>query len=479
MKIVGDFRKLTEMQNFTVNITGRCVSDCEDVYNVETERGPNKTEIGSSAAIDLAYLASHLNTMRFLVQRVIAPMVICFGIVGNIVNISVLTRRWMKSSTNSYLTALAIYDVLYLSLAFVMSLSHYDGVKDSLWYNRYRHPYVRPLTNTCSNTGVWLTLTFTVERYIGVGYPIKGKIWCTPQRAKVIIGIVCFLAAAVTFPEFFDCVTVERVNSQNKTVVVRNATRFGSSPLYTIGYTNFNQFVFTFIPLVLLMIFNFLLIHAVISAERWRRKMVAKVRDDSSGGDRQNRGQQKITIMLIAVVLVFLFCQTPQAIQHVYVTYADSTKAFTPEQMTILKISANVFNLLVILNCSVNFILYSSFSSKFRMTFQKIFCRSCAKRRERTSKENFYSETTNAGRRIHKCDTVPLCNKLAIPGHPCDQLNLTVRMIDGQASTHLGSSYGSTSAEVLSTCEYNKSNNSIAQVIRMVVINYTVLRAYS
>jgi len=37
-----------------------------------------------------------------------------------------------------------------------------------------------------------------------------------------------------------------------------------------------------------------------------------------------------------------------------------------------LTITGNVFNLLVAINCSVNFILYSSFSSKFRATFRRI-----------------------------------------------------------------------------------------------------------
>ena len=99
-----------------------------------------------------------------------------FGVTGNLVNIAVLTRRWMKSSTNSYLTALAIYDMLYLVLALTLTLVHHESVKTSSWYQRYDKPYGRPLTDTASNTGVWLTLTFTVERYIGVCHPMKGKV---------------------------------------------------------------------------------------------------------------------------------------------------------------------------------------------------------------------------------------------------------------------------------------------------------------
>jgi len=45
------------------------------------------------------------------------------------------------------------------------------------------------------------------------------------------------------------------------------------------------------------------------------------------------------------------------------------------QKMYLLKMAGNVFNLLVVVNCSVNFVLYSSFSSKFRMTFRRLFCR--------------------------------------------------------------------------------------------------------
>ncbi|ESN90274.1 hypothetical protein HELRODRAFT_165917 [Helobdella robusta] len=71
-------------------------------------------------------------------------------------------------------------------------------------YTHYRMPYGRPLTDVCSNTGVWLTVTFTFERYIGVQYPIKGRIWCTCERARKLVGVVFTVALLLTLPEFFE-----------------------------------------------------------------------------------------------------------------------------------------------------------------------------------------------------------------------------------------------------------------------------------
>ncbi|KAL8572861.1 hypothetical protein ACOMHN_011110 [Nucella lapillus] len=55
-----------------------------------------------------------------------------------------------------------------------------------------------------ANVSVLLTVTFTVERYIGVCHPMRGRVLCTPQRAKVIISLIAFLAVACTLPELFE-----------------------------------------------------------------------------------------------------------------------------------------------------------------------------------------------------------------------------------------------------------------------------------
>ena len=67
------------------------------------------------------------------------------------------------------------------------------------WY-----PYGRVLTDMSANVSVLLTVTFTVERYIGVCHPMKGRILCTPQRARIVIALVAFMAISCTVPELFE-----------------------------------------------------------------------------------------------------------------------------------------------------------------------------------------------------------------------------------------------------------------------------------
>jgi len=125
----------------------------------------------------LSDLRHRVEMTRFVVQRVLAPVIIAGGILANILTVVVLTRRTMtRSSTNVYLCALAAYDAVYLVLAFSMTWKHYDTLAPLPWYVSYRLPVGRPLIDSASNTAVWLTVTFTVERFIGVRFPMKGKV---------------------------------------------------------------------------------------------------------------------------------------------------------------------------------------------------------------------------------------------------------------------------------------------------------------
>lgn len=84
---------------------------------------PNATRVNPS------YAERFMVESRHWVQRVLVPLVMCLGVVGNSVSMVVLTRRRMRTSTNNYLTALAISDLLYLVFVFSLSLQHHPDIK--------------------------------------------------------------------------------------------------------------------------------------------------------------------------------------------------------------------------------------------------------------------------------------------------------------------------------------------------------------
>jgi len=102
------------------------------------------------------------------------------------------------------------------------------------------------------------------------------QVWCTPRRAVYVVLVVCLAAFLITLPEFFEFRVVEQPSSPGngtKLVLRPEPTGFGASAGYQLGYNYVNQSLFTFLPVVLLFVFNSLLVKAVLSAARLRHAM--------------------------------------------------------------------------------------------------------------------------------------------------------------------------------------------------------------
>ncbi|XP_052761786.1 FMRFamide receptor-like [Mya arenaria] len=285
-----------------------------------------------------------LEMTRFIVQKIIVPFITSIGFVGNLLCINVLTHKFMVSSTNCYLTALAIFDISYLIFSFTLSLKHYTVVKSSEAYT-YWYPYARTFTDICSNVSVCLTVTFSLERLIAVCYPMKGRVICTPQRARFITFVVVTFGVISTLPEFFEMETVRIEN--NKTVVLKNAeTDFAKTDAYKIIYYHYLVLTFTFLPFILLSTFNGILVKTVYSAMKIRKRMTNYYSSYKQNARRQTE-QNRITIMLIGVVIVFLLCQSPNAALLLYLTYLDShDMRLTACEANNVKIAGNIVNLM-------------------------------------------------------------------------------------------------------------------------------------
>ena len=343
--------------------------DGETTFNRSFNGSILPTERNATNYLITVLTSQELHLTRIVVQRYLVPIVVSWGILGNIFNIVVLRNPNMRSSTNVYLMALACCDSMYLMFSLSLSFLHCSNQEQSA-LAFYYIPYGRVASDLFGNTAVWLTVSFTLERYIGVCHPMKGKAWCTVGKAK-IAALITFLVCIVnTVPEIFE---MKIIRSDTEFSAMRyecRYTEFAETKSYQIGYYWWYVTLFTFLPLVLLSIFNSLLIRSVWKANK-KRKLMSNTRVLGEN-QKQNSEQQKVTTMLITVVLIFIVCQLPQAVLLVYRSYLKAKGI--PHPADTLRIAGNICNLLVQVNSSVNFLLYSYFSSKFRRTFKKLFC---------------------------------------------------------------------------------------------------------
>ena len=99
--------------------------------------------------------------------------VACFGAVGNVLSLVVLNQRSFNSATYSYLSALSVCDTLMLVSTIVLlwkdlrppDMSSTRWVWDNGIYP-YLFPYFHAAAFTFQVISIWLTLAFTVDRWV-------------------------------------------------------------------------------------------------------------------------------------------------------------------------------------------------------------------------------------------------------------------------------------------------------------------------
>ncbi|XP_039294923.1 uncharacterized protein LOC111059972 [Nilaparvata lugens] len=120
------------------------------------------------------------------------PIMICVGLVGNLLSCVVFLRTHLKVRSSSYyLAALATADfgfnvtllLVWLS-GFGLRVFNADGWCQGVVY----------FSSVCSFLSVWLIVAFTVERFIAVQYPLHRPHMCTVERAKAVVSLLAALS---------------------------------------------------------------------------------------------------------------------------------------------------------------------------------------------------------------------------------------------------------------------------------------------
>ena len=300
------------------------------------------------------------------------------GITGNLTSLFVLRRHNAKTGTMFLLQCLAVSDAMLLVCSLVMySLTPIltyarmsDAVKDAC---QDMSLYVWPFALMAHTATVWLTVLVTVTRYQTICSKTVNVVSSQVGRWRVyVVGVVIF-AVLYNLPRFFEHqltaesppseLTSYHMNASNSTTapleeVSTRPSKVGDSQMYQIIYSNILYFpVMYIIPLVLLAFLNIKLVSAV---------RVIRLRKRSLTGSSQRRSPDHITGCVIVIVFVFICCQTPALINQIFwATTTDVERRCGLFHYYYTRLS----DVLVVLNSSVNFVIYCLFGKTFRKIF--------------------------------------------------------------------------------------------------------------
>ena len=303
-------------------------------------------------------------------------VICCLGIVGNILSLIVLCRPSMRSSTYSYLAALSVCDTLVLIFTLILAVHDLKkpekgSLDNFVWETGlfpYLFPFVHPAAYTFQVTSIWLTLSFTVDRYIMICHPFKAEPLCTVSRARKVICALCIGAIIFNIPKFLEykTVPVDYPGENGSYILIghrHDLTQIGTSSVFRELYHSWFYIIFVCgAPFLTIAILNMFLINAVrLSRKRGREiNMVEKKRNDT-------------TIMLIGVIVIFFICQMPALVSRTLWAF-DSRPQLTFKEFDLYLLN-ETSNFLIVLNSSINIVPYYIFGKRFRREFWRLFCR--------------------------------------------------------------------------------------------------------
>ena len=167
-----------------------------------------------------------------------------------------------------------------------------------------------------------------------------------------------------------------QMNGTNSTEPKLGLSAFGQNKNFTQPYGVFLNFIFRFIPIVIIICANVVIITAIRRTRAMRREMSW----GSQGGGRRGRRdsgisseQTRITLMLLVVTFVFLICTLPGAVNTIISRLYSGYSRLGNQRNLYLTVSIVTY-FMETLNSSVNFVIYMVFSRRFFHTYQEIFC---------------------------------------------------------------------------------------------------------
>ena len=297
---------------------------------------------------------------RFITGLICYPILCFLGLAGNMLSIIVMSQRKMATSTNVYLTALAVSDSIKLindSFYFlVILLLETDPPAGKKAYG-YMYPYAHYLFNMSVCVTAWLTVSVAAERYVMVCHAARARDMCNMMRAKLTSVAVFLSMSILTIPFALRYRTVWRVNAaSNATELDVEVTELWNDADFKSTFTWLTNLLRSVIPLCIVMTFNYFIVQGLRRTKSHKKKMSAR---------------HRITIMLVSVIVLFLICVTPDAVMSTFFGFGYYDANY------LVRGVREITDLLLTVNSALNFVLYCTFNKIFRRNFMALFCKQC------------------------------------------------------------------------------------------------------
>ena len=275
------------------------------------------------------------------------------GLIGNILSLLVLCRKkFRKNSFYNLLTMLAFFDMFFI-LTFGINTGYENMACRDHNYNHNLIHITYPIFNFMLVGSTYSTVAVSLERYLRLHHP-HSKHWRKSWVYAIIVFTICI---AYNFPRFFEY-RYEMING----TLVAEVTPWTTSDIYENGYHFWAMiFIEDIIPIIMMIVLNGAIVKKMYFTEA------------SAAADRYRKNRATTTKILLSIVGVFFMSHIPCiALSTLYfLTCVHCSHSVDNQSHWIIIRPLTELGLMI--NSSINFIIYAIMGKRFRDRFLKLF----------------------------------------------------------------------------------------------------------
>ncbi|XP_065209203.1 sex peptide receptor-like [Planococcus citri] len=295
------------------------------------------------------------------------------GMILNLLNILVFTRKTMNSPPNLILAHLAFVDFLLLlaSIAQFWISTILAEIKDFALRQSYAVTIVRCYIDISvalfQFISIFLTVQLAAWRYIAVLHPLKERHWCNKKitRNVLITGyVLCCVLCVIPYHLSFD---IEASNMDGKT---KYTATFKQHPIMLSIRDIIYGLVMQLLPSVVLVGLTCRIVVALLARKTRREELTSSAGTRSNMKNAEMRQQtNRSTAILLAVATLFFIAEFPRGMLWLLKTIDHYGWYACYYELV------GIFVTIVNINASITFIVYYTLSQQFRTTFKSLFSR--------------------------------------------------------------------------------------------------------
>ncbi|XP_052059309.1 neurotensin receptor type 1-like [Mytilus californianus] len=299
------------------------------------------------------------------------PIIIVVGILGNTLSLNVFLSRNLRSlSSSTYLAALSVSDLFIITsyvtvewlrrgLTFLFPGTNVrfldvNGMCELQLYISYVSRFMSS----------WLLVAFTVERYIGICFPLLRRNLCTTTSTRKIVSGIFLLSAIIVI---YKPILSGIYKSDAGNVYCTGSPQHG---FISFVFDSIFALLISFVPFVIIIVINILIMKKLLRQKR--SKNCKRVMTEES------TIRLEFTIILLALSICFIIFNIPYLVLW-------CRNFLTSKYVTTLNASASDVNLsywqgllyfvrtIFYINYCINFFLYLITGAYFRREVRVLF----------------------------------------------------------------------------------------------------------